>query len=306
VLELHRWLPSWLRHAGHDTPEDDLERLKKAVLGLGLNSRAWKLYAEYGDSLLRPLGRRWLDPERPLDSLKNSVEYLRLLSTCEIDMAPPQELAGALAGCLPAGCPISAMPATLFRSTWRAAIRAGYRGIAPERFVKQEFIPAMLWFFENEHSLSLDNVRNKAGWSWLRDRWEESRARRAPPPGKPEWPSPLGIAQIEGYRFLPLRSTIALENEGQIMRHCVASFSDCCRRGCLHIFSVRDAATLERVATLAIQWQVHSWAIFDLKGEKNAPPGQGVAVASAGFLRHVNAVLRVRAKRPADCEECLL
>ena len=187
----HSWLPYWLRLDGHDAPEDDADRLKKCLSALGVNSRTWKLYAEYGDGLLRPLGGRWLSPERSKDSLKNTIDYLHLLNGCEVDMAPPRALVAALAACIPHGRSIEAMPVAIFRGAWRALVHAGYRGITPKTFVEQEFIPVMQWVFEQGASLKLDVTRTKAGWSWLRNRWSEVRRRRTLPPELTEWAAPL-------------------------------------------------------------------------------------------------------------------
>ena len=49
----HCWLPYWLRLGGHDAPDDDPGKLKDCVTRLGINSRTWKLYAEYGDRLFQ-------------------------------------------------------------------------------------------------------------------------------------------------------------------------------------------------------------------------------------------------------------
>ena len=275
-------------------------------MALGVNSRTWKLYAEYGDDLLRPLGSRWLSPDRPADSLNNSIDYLRLLSGCEVDMAPPRELVAALATCIPSGQTIATVPISIFRGAWRALAQAGYRKIDSNTFVEQEFVPVMRWLFRERHALDLDNNRTKAGWTWLRARWAEVRRRRALPTASPEWDTPVRSAEIGRLLFVPLQSTRALQDEGQVMKHCIANFGDCCQKGCLYVFSVRDIATLDRIATLAIQVQAGSWVIADINSEQNRAPGHEVVRAATSFLNLVKDGARAPRQPREECAGCLV
>lgn len=281
------------------------EQLKKCLSAIGINSRTWKLYAEYGDALLRQLGGRWLSPDRPEESLVNGLAYLRLLNGCEIDMAPPQELVGGLAFCIPSGCSIDAMPVAIFRSAWRALAHAAYRGISATTFVDEEFVPVMSWFFQEGTSNLLDANRSKAGWSWLRGRWAEVRLRRSLPPANVEWTAPLRNAQVENCRFIPLQSIAALSNEGEVMRHCVADLAGCCQKGCIHVFSVRDARTLDRIATVALRGSGRSWIVADLKGPENSPPEDRVVRATCGFVRCLEEGTKTPPPRAKTCDECL-
>lgn len=275
-------------------------------MALGVNSRTWKLYAEYGDGLLRPLGRRWLGVDRPVESFRNSIDYLLLLNGCEVDMAPPRELVAALAECIPSGQTIAAVPIPIFRGGWRAYIQARYRNIDPKKFIEEEFIPVIRWFFEEGQTLNIDSNRIKAGWSWLRGQWAEVRRRRALPATPAEWASPLRNAEIGSLLFVPLQSTQALEDEGKVMKHCIASFRDCCEKGCLHVFSVRDSRTLDRVATAAIRARTGTWVIADIKSEGNRAPDESVVRAATSLLVLVKKSAKPASKLRPVCGDCLI
>lgn len=302
---LHQWLPHWLRLAGYDVPAGDAGKLKNCLRHLGMSSRTFKLYAEYGDALIRALGSRWLSPDQPEESLANAIAYLRLLNGCELDIAPPRELVAAMQNCIPSGEPISAIPVAVFRGAWRALAQAEYRGVSASAFIEDEFIPVISWWFTKRASVELDHLQAKSGWPWLRGRWTEARKRRSLPPKGTEWSAPLRSAEVGHLRFLPLRSLSALRDEGEVMRHCVADLADCCRKGCIHVFSVRDARTLERVATLALQGRGSTWTVVDLKGEENATPDESVVRAVLSFVRCVEESVDALEHRVEACEECV-
>jgi len=280
----HSWLPYWLRLGGHAAPDDEPAKIKDCLTKLGINSRTWKLYAEYGDRLFHPLSNGLLSPEDPEASLANAIAYLRLLNGCEVDMAPPPELAAALSQCNLPDQSIAAMPIAVFRGAWRGLVEAGYRGMTARAFVVAEFIPVMRWYFADGRGRGLDLSRGKAGWSWLRGRWSEEQARRALPAGPKEWPTPLRGAQIGNVRFIPLQSTTALEDEGRVMRHCVGELAECCLKGCINVFSVRNAKTLDRIATLALRAEEGNWAIAELKAEQNHSPEEYVTRSAMSLL----------------------
>lgn len=301
----HQWLPYWLTLGGYDMQTGEPAKIKECFKKLGINNRTFKLYAEYGDGLLRPLGSRWLNPDRPGESLSNAVEYLRLLSGCEIDIAPPRDLVAALAQCIPVAESILAMPTTIFRGAWQALEQADYRGENHRAFVESTFVPAMKWFFLHRATLGMDSTRGKTSWEWLRKHWLELRRRLTLPPPGVEWEAPLRSAQTYNLRFIPLQSLAALQDESEVMQHCVAEFADCCRKGCLHVFSVRDARSLDRIATIALRCQSGSWAIADFRRQKNSLPTESATRAAWSFLTCVEESAEARDFSRETCDECL-
>ncbi len=301
----HRWLPAWLAHSGLQAPTNAPAELKTCLATLGVNNRTWKLYAEYGDGLLRPLGPRWLSPDSPSESLSNSLAYLRLLNGCDVDMPPPQVLVSALSECVPPGESLEAIPAATFRAAWRALVHATYQGISPDEFVREEFVPAMQWYFAERSSLDPEISQGKASWDRIRKQWREALRRRALPPPEAEWPAQLRGTTIGNFRFVPLRSDAALKDEGEVMRHCVANFGECCRKGCLQLFSIRNATSLDRIATLAARRQSGSWVLAQLRGDLNRLPDKNLSRVAAYFLAHATTSMRNSVGGTHQCEGCL-
>ena len=75
--------------------------------------------------------------------------------------------------------------------------------------------------------------------------------------------------EIGPYRFVPLTRTKELREEGQKMEHCVRSYENLCRIDCTKIFSVRDALTQRRIATLSLIWENDYWRFDQMKGVRN-------------------------------------
>jgi hypothetical protein len=280
----HLWLPHWLGQGGLDLSTDDHRKLRKALQDLGIDGRGWKLYVAYGDGLFRPLGTHWLHREDARASATNALAYLRLLMGCETDLAPPPVLAASLADCNLPGNSIAAMPTSIFRGAWRALVQAQYQGMGAGNFVDREFIPAMRWFYAQPFANQTANREGKADWLWLRRRWAAELRLTALPRGPREWSTPVSNARIGNLSFIPLQSESALQDEGEAMHHCIAMFAEFCRTGCTRVFSVRNAISRYRVATLAIAIEGGSWVVNDLKGSRNATPEQDVTRATSRFV----------------------
>lgn len=84
-----------------------------------------------------------------------------------------------------------------------------------------------------------------------------------------KWTSDLDAVEIGPFLFIPLTCTKALREEGRKMEHCVRSYEDLCRIDCARIFSVRDALTQTRIATLSLIWSSNYWHLDQLKGLRN-------------------------------------
>ncbi len=84
-----------------------------------------------------------------------------------------------------------------------------------------------------------------------------------------KWSSDLEAVEIGPYLFVPLTCTKELREEGQSMEHCVRSYESLCRIDCTKIFSVRDALTQRRIATLSLIWENDYWRFDQMKGARN-------------------------------------
>jgi hypothetical protein len=88
-----------------------------------------------------------------------------------------------------------------------------------------------------------------------------------------------------GYRFLPLRSAAELQEEGERMKHCVATYAGRVAAGTCLIYSVRRGG--KRVATMEIApapGQALTAGIVQVKGLRNASPGTDVLRAAQAWL----------------------
>lgn len=302
----HVWLPHWLREAGYDICAEKPKALRACVLALGVNSRTWKLYAEYGDDLLRPLGERWLGIDRVAESLRNAVDYLRLLSACEVDIAPPPNLVAALAKCIPAGQTIAALPVAVFRGAWRAYTQRAYAGVRSDQFIEHEFVPILRWLFTERGMQRLDSNQLKAGWAWLRATCLAQQRRRSLPSTEVHWTTPLQRTAIANLLFVPLQSEQALQDEGEVMQHCVGHLADCCRKGCLRVFSVRDAKTMDRVATFAVRAEGAEWVFGSLKGESNTTPAATIRRVATTMLSRLKAQSKPALPNHTQCAVCVV
>lgn len=84
-----------------------------------------------------------------------------------------------------------------------------------------------------------------------------------------KWSSDLDAVEIGPYLFVQLTCTKELREEGQKMEHCVRSYENLCRIDCTKIFSVRDALTQTRIATLSLIWENDYWRFDQMKGVRN-------------------------------------
>ena len=296
ALPKHAWLPHWLRECGHVVPIGDHRVLKQALAMNAISGRGWKFYAEYGDALFRPLGSYWIRRQDPEGSLANALDYLRLLMGCETSLAPPKELVASLQDCNLLDDSIARMPVAIFRGAWSALIQSLYLKVDATSFVREEFVPAMQWYFAQSAVQQRELVRGKGSWHTLRRSWAAYARSTALPSGPVEWSTPVAKARIGDLIFIPLRSESMLADEGKAMRNCVVILAEFCRSGSMRVFSLRDGATGRRVATLSINARSDAWELGDLKGPSNMPPEPDVVCATSRFIELLGRCVSARSQ----------
>lgn len=84
-----------------------------------------------------------------------------------------------------------------------------------------------------------------------------------------KWISDLDSVVIGPFLFLPLTCTKDLRQDGRSMEHCIRSYEELCRIDYARIFSVRDALTQKRIATLSLIWENDYWHLDQIKGLRN-------------------------------------
>lgn len=283
MVVTHDLLPIWLDTAHVD--EIDLGRLKRLLAERGVNGRGWRLCLEYGDALFYPLEAGFFPANLSYANGSNAAAYLRLLQACEMDVLPPPELVASIAKW---GLPqdrLSVIPPLFFRAAWKACVAAQYSETRVEDFIETQVVPLASRFFSSGSYESIDDTRLKAGWMTLmrlRREWFIAQARSL---GEEEWPPILRSMVWDTFRFTALFSEAQLEEEGDVMGHCVGTYADRCRSELLRIYSVRHYKTGTRVATLsAKELRTGFWEIDQIKGPNNADVDQRVWRAASVFL----------------------
>lgn len=100
-------------------------------------------------------------------------------------------------------------------------------------------------------------------------------------------PTPNEPRVVDGFTFTPLRSGLALFEEGVAMHHCVASYSRAVFLGVSRIFSLTDADGA-RVATLELTRAKRTWTIRQLAARFNHPPSKSALDAATKFTKAIN------------------
>lgn len=267
----HRLLPHWLAigPGGGSPGSASMADLKRHLQGQGVNSRGWRLYLDFGDTLFDPLDDGWLNPGKPGINLQVAAGYLTRLQACEMDVPPPPALARSLHLW---GIPeqdLARLPPLLLRAAWKATVAADYAGENLAGFVEARIVPVCRWYFATQRDENANLLR--AGWDSLVQRqtaWAEEQRRL----NKSDWVFPVRTLEWDAFRFDGLTNEAALVTEGRAMQHCVGEYGDNCDAG-MRIYSVCYRRTGQRVATLSV-WMVPSgvWEIDQLKGFRNSEP----------------------------------
>jgi len=279
----HNLLPAWLNSA--DAGGIDLGNLKRLLAEQGVNGRGWRLYLEYGDVLFSPLQDGFFSSDQSIANASKATAYLRLLQACEMDVLPPPELVASMAQWQLPQNRLSVIPSLFFRAAWKACVAAQYDDTGLRGFIDRQVLPLASWFFSSGSYESIDDARLKAGWTTLmrlRREWFIAQARTL---SDEEWPPILRWYVWDTYRFTALLSEAQLEEEGDIMGHCVGSYADRCRSELFRIYSVRHYKTGAHVATLsAKELRTGHWKVDQIKGPRNADVEQRLWRASRVFL----------------------
>ena len=293
---VHNQLPLWLDPRRREDAPVDLGTLKAELARLGINSRGWRLYLDYGDALFSPLSRPWIHPDQPFTSGPNAVTYLRLLQSCEMDVLPPPALVASLPFWDVPKERVDGVPPLFFRAAWKAAVANQYEASTETEFIR-EVIAVGRWFFGTGAYETADPGLLKAGWRVLVKRqkaWSLEPADADLPnrlSTNDEWNPYVRSVEWGLYRFEALTTAAQLLKEGEAMQHCVGTYADYCRGGVLRIYSVRERKSGRRVATFSVEYVDYgngtlSWECDQFSGLMNSQIlQQDLIVAADAVLR---------------------
>lgn len=286
----HAWLPYWLDQDRAALLGRDAKALRSALSEHGVNARGSRLYLDYGDRLFQPLGSTWIRQHDEGRSLRSAMAWLKILQACEMDIAPPPDLVRAVVSCCPPDAGLESIPSVLFRAAWRGWSQAAYVGAPAAAFLADELIPVFRWAMHRIGRPGFDIQQAQRGWAWLKKAWDEDRRNRARPPGRPEWAAVHQEVVLRNVRLIPLTCAAALEDEGEVMEHCIAEYFTPGRLGSTaQVFSARDRDTSERLATIAIRrTDAGSWQIDDVKARENAEAPPVVVDAARVLVEAIN------------------
>jgi hypothetical protein len=250
----------------------DTDAIKSVLTHLGVNQRGWRMLLNFGELLLAPLRGGLIHERRPLAAIENLASFMRLVQQCEMDVPPPPEFCRAWA-CIrypTLAHDLSEVPVGLFRAAWIEAVRRQYRGSAFQELLDDE-VPAVIeWYFRAEQGRVLDWNQLRSPWAWFRQREQAWRERCSQGLYLDEWPAVLQVPiERKGLRVIELLAAQAVRDEARIMRHCIDSYIEACESGDYGVFSIQDAGTGERIATVGIFIDEERWVIEDVRGPDN-------------------------------------
>ena len=270
----------------------DLGALKAFFAAHGVPGRGWRLYLDYGDDLLEPLGEPLVSPAFPAEAASQLLNYLKLLASCEMDVLPPRPLVASMAAWAIPRRDIGVVPTNFFRTAWKACIAHEYRvpSVPLPDFLRESVVPVARWFFATERYRAESSREPLASWPSLeracRDWHAEQRLRREErDPAPAEWPPFVTRVECGTLRFVGLASEAALALEGAAMSHCIGGYGPRCRSEMLRAYSVRDRKTGDRIATLAVRERSRGrWEVNMIRGLQNASVSQTVQLGAFAVI----------------------
>jgi hypothetical protein len=265
--------------------------LKQQLTALGVNSRGWRLYLDYGYAMFSPLGDRWCDQLCEDVRGDNELAWLKILQACEMDVLPPPELVQSMAQWHIPGDRLEVLPPLFLRLAWKACVAAQYRPEGQDDFVETELTPLAQWFFVSGAYRTVDASQLKAGWNCMIRLRREHVAVLAQKMGVDDWPPVARRFESGPYTMSALSYAHQLIEEGEAMQHCVGDYVERCRLEPLRIFSIRHKKSGQRVATLSlVEKERGVWDFDQLKGPKNADVDPQVWQEADGLRQKMNLI----------------
>jgi hypothetical protein len=143
--------------------------------------------------------------------------------------------------------------------------------------------PVLDWFLATRPIMDSNQI--KRGWSYLEkssEAWHQRRGNYGIPEMDiseyPGWKCIVADRQDQWcniyppenpYKIIPLTTAQQLQEESEAMHHCVVTYIESCIYGEIRIFSVREKAKGQRIATVELAVCSGNWEVMQLKGKCN-------------------------------------
>ncbi len=258
-----------------------------------LSPALWKCVITHGVSMFRAV---WAMIEPGASRIDAAVSYLQFLMMIGLSVSPPQSVMHAYLrqyrGHINFAHWLPDEPDAVLLAAFREASRL------PLTEVSRQFINNFLLVCQwaTEVQPRMDRAQRKAGWPWLLKQaraWEKKKLLLSCH-ADASWVCPVPFIEHDGYVIHALGNPEALVDEAYAMCHCADDYIDVIGDGEYRLFSARNAATMERVATLSLRFcpDGQIWIVDQIKGFANQPLESQLYELGLHVMRLHNAPLR--------------
>jgi len=274
--------------------DDPVASLKQYLLAQGITQAGWRLLVKIGYRGIAPAIARYDERDR----LKIVVWYAHELAKAGVRTEPSRHFMRTWLQLIERGDSIGkgwhGHPIHVLRTTFNALAQC----TTPEavRQFTLDFLMVDQWVLSRP---TFDANQKKMPWHGLveRARTREKIKTIELQCGGLHWPCPLPAYEEAGYRIVPIVNAVDLFEEGARMRHCVFDLLDECLSGMTLCFSLRQAETGKRVATLKCAFRSGFWYFEDASIFANHDADTGIRNLGQECAHRLNQALRDQAQR---------
>jgi len=262
---------------GHSWAHHDAGALRNLCIDLGLSPAGWRFIHWHGEAAYEAILQSHLANENHFESILTYVEWQ---ARAKLQQPLPGLLAqssiwvfgqafDSLQRCNPRLASVavkhwSRIPMDLHR----------------EEFARTQWKQVLEWMRDDQPELNPNQWR--AGWGAV---WRSFQKSGKPNQESAEWRSKLGAFKTKDFEILPLVSPIQVELEGEAMEHCVADYIDRCGLGDYLLFSIRQAGSQTRIATVGLVLDGERCVLDQVKGKANQDPSDRIRALAAEIAR---------------------
>lgn len=292
-LQLLEQFGKWLCNPSSDLASINTEVAKEVLSCLGVNHRGWRLFLDYHLTLKSSLKGLLIFKGKPLSSVENLAAYLVLLQQCEMDIIPPADFEKAW---ITSASPdtyahIGEVPVELFRATWKGFVSQQNSTNDRAEFFATELPLVVEWHFASQQEEDGSCAQLKQGWGKIVLKaidWKQ-RCQHSYDNAPPDWPGVMCKSFVmDGIWLNELLSVKQVEEEAEMMHHCIDTYIDRCQQSEYRVISLREPMTGERLATLGLVRNLDLWEFDDLRSPDNGDPGEYLESVADRVIRDIN------------------